>query len=184
MRQLHQVIEYLLNNTDAALVDIPDNELFYKNKTNGYGVHLLPFIFPGEGHYIALIKKPGELIRKVDKNYYQKKEKFGDYLFILSEDFSIKHLNVIRYGVKIGQVDKKDIRYDYHYARFVKDFNQVLDIDTKALLQYYQGETINKPVNKGYILLKYQGINVDIAKSDGRIIKNRLPKGLRKKLIA
>ena len=179
-----EVIEHLLNNTDATLADIPDNELFYKNKINGYGVHLLPFIFPGEGHYIALIKKPGELIRKVDKNYYQKKEKFGDYLFILSEDFSIKHLNVIRYGVKIGQVDKKDIRYDYHYARFVKDFDQVLDIDTKALLQYYQGETINKPVNKGYILLKYQGINVDIAKSDGRIIKNRLPKGLRKKLIA
>ena len=179
-----EVIEHLLNNTDATLVDIPNNELFYKNKTNGYGVHLLPFIFPGEGHYIALIKKPGELIRKVDKNYYQKKEKFGDYLFILSEDFSIKHLNVIRYGVKIGQVDKKDIRYDYHYARFVKDFDQVLDIDTKALLKYYQGEAINKPVNKGYILLKYQGINVDIAKSDGRIIKNRLPKGLRKKLIA
>ena len=36
---------------------------------------------------------------------------------------------------------------------------------------------------KGYVLIKYQGINVDIAKSDGRIIKNRLPKGLRKKFV-
>ena len=51
------------------------------------------------------------------------------------------------------------------------------------LLKYYQGETINESISKGYVLLKYQGINVDIAKSDGRIIKNRLPKGLRKKLI-
>ena len=179
-----EVIMDLLNNSDAQLLDIPESKLFYKNKTNGIGIHLLPSIFPGEGHYIALIKKPGELNKKSDKKYYQKQEKFGDYLFTLSESFSMKHLNVIRYGVKIGQVDKGDIRYDYHYARFVKDFDSVLEIDLEALLKYYQGEAINKPVNKGYILLKYQGINVDIAKSDGRIIKNRLPKGLRKKLIA
>ena len=179
-----EVIDYLLKNTDASLVDVSESELFYKNKTNGYGFHLLPFIFPGEGHYIALIKKPGELVKKSDKKYYQRQEKFGDYLFTLSETFSMKHLNVIRYGVKIGQVDKKDIRYEYHYARFVKSFNHELEIDLEALLKYYQGESINQSVDKGYILLKYQGINVDIAKSDGRIIKNRLPKGLRKKLIA
>ena len=179
-----EVIDYLLKNTDASLVDVPESELFYKNKTNGYGFHLLPFIFPGEGHYIALIKKPGELVKKSDKKYYQRQEKFGDYLFTLSETFSMKYLNVIRYGVKIGQVDKKDIRYEYHYARFVKSFNHELEIDLEALLKYYQGESINQSVDKGYILLKYQGINVDIAKSDGRIIKNRLPKGLRKKLIA
>ena len=179
-----EVIDYLLKNTDASLVDVPESELFYKNKTNGYGFHLLPFIFPGEGHYIALIKKPGELVKKSDKKYYQRQEKFGDYLFTLSETFSMKYLNVIRYGVKIGQVDKKDIRYEYHYARFVKSFNHELEIDLEALLKYYQGESINQSVDKGYILLKYQGINIDIAKSDGRIIKNRLPKGLRKKLIA
>ena len=177
------VIEYLLNNSDASLVDIPDSELFYKNKTNGYGIHLLPFLFPGEGHYIALIKKPGQLNKKTDQKYYQKQEKFGDYLFTLSESFSIKHLNVIRYGVKVGQVDKNDIRYDYHYARFINYFDNELEIDLGSLLKYYQGETINQSINKGYILLKYQGINVDIAKSDGRIIKNRLPKGLRKRLI-
>ena len=179
-----EVIDYLINSTDATLKEIPDSELFYRSRNNGHGIHLLPFLFPGEGHYIALITKPGELVRKNDKKYYQKKEKFGDYFFTLSETFSMKHLNVIRYGVKIGQVDKNDIRFDYHYARFIKEFDNVLEIDTNELLKYYQGETINKPVSKGYILLKYQGINVDIAKSDGRIVKNRLPKGLRKKLIA
>ena len=179
-----EVIDYLIKKTDATLKEIPNSELFYKSKNNGHGIHLLPFIFPGEGHYIALVNKPGALNKKNDKKYYQKQEKFGDYIFTLSETFSMKYLNVIRYGVKIGQVDKNDIRYDYHYARFIKEFDNVLEIDTNELLKYYQGETINKPVNKGYILLKYQGINVDIAKSDGRIIKNRLPKGLRKKLIA
>ena len=179
-----EVIDYLIKKTDATLKEIPNSELFYKSRNNEFDIHLLPFIFPGEGHYIALVNKPGVLNKKNDKKYYQKNEKFGDYMFTLSETFSMKYLNVIRYGVKIGQVDKNDIRYDYHYARFIKDFDNVLEIDTNELLKYYQGETINKPVNKGYILLKYQGINVDIAKSDGRIIKNRLPKGLRKKLIA
>ena len=178
------VVDYLLSQTDATLLDLPDSNLFYKSKNNGHGIHLLPFLFPGEGHYIALIKKPGSLNKKLDKAYYQKQERFGDYLFTLSETFSIKHLNVVRYGVKVGQIDKNETRYEYHYARFIKDFDKTLDIDLNTLLKYYLGETINKPIEKGYILLKYQGINVDIAKSDGRIIKNRLPKGLRKKLIA
>ena len=92
-------------------------------------------------------------------------------------------MNVIRYGVKIGQIDKQEIRYDYHYARFIKEFEPSLEIDREALEKYYRGEAININYPKGYVLIKYQGINVDIAKSDGRIIKNRLPKGLRKKFV-
>ena len=179
-----EVVDYLLSISDADLLDIPESKLFYKSKNNGHGIHLLPFIFPGEGHYVALIKKPGVLNKKQEKEYYQKQERFGDYLFTLSETFSIKNLNVVRYGVKVGQIDKNDIRYDYHFARFINDFSVSLEIDIDSLLKYYLGETINQPFNKGYVLLKYQGINVDIAKSDGRIIKNRLPKGLRKKLNA
>ena len=176
-----EVIDYLLSNSGASLLEMPDSPLFFKSSHNGKGIHLMPFLFPGEGHYIALIKKPGLLIKKDTKNYYQKQERFGDYLFTLSESFNVKNLNVIRYGVKMGQIDKSDLRYDYHYARFVKDYEPSLEIDLKTLEKYYQGETINTPIAKGYIMLKYQGINVDIAKSDGRIIKNRLPKGLRKR---
>lgn len=178
-----EVVDYLLNNSDAILVDLPENELFYKSKNNRHGIHLFPFLFPGEGHYIALIKKPGTLIRKQKKAPYQEQVKYGDYLFTISESFNTKSLNVIRYGVKVGQIDKKEIRYDYHYARFKSDFEPSLEIDLETLIKYYQGETINIAYPKGYVMIKYRGINVDIAKSDGRIIKNRLPKGLRKKLL-
>ena len=178
-----EVIDYLLTNTDAFLKEIPGSPLFYKSKNNGYGIHLFPFLFPGEGHFVALINKPGTLAKRENKQYYQTKEKYGDYLFTISEPFNTKSLNVIRYGVKVGQIDKNDIRYDYHYARYKNDFEPCLEIDLETLLKYYQGETINVAFPKGYVLIKYQGINVDIAKSDGRIIKNRLPKGLRKKLV-
>ena len=177
-----EVIEHLLNNTDASLKEIEKSPLYYVSD-KGYGVHLLPSLFSGEGHYIALINKPGELQKKDKADYYQKDEKFGDYLFTISEPFPTKHLNVIRYGVKKGQIDKNGLRYDYHYARFIKDFPNVLDIDFEQLQKYYLGETLNIVVPKGYVLLRYQGINVDIAKSDGRMIKNHLPKGLRKKIL-
>ena len=178
-----EVIDYLLDKTDASIVDIEDNSLFYKSKNKGHGIHLFPFLFPGEGHYIALIKKPGTLNKKEKKDLVRKEEKYGDYLFSLSEPFNTKSLNVVRFGVKVGQVDKNEIRYDYHYARYKNDFEPTLEIDQNTLIKYYQGETINTPYQKGYVMIKYQGISVDIAKSDGRIIKNRLPKGLRKKFV-
>ena len=178
-----EVIQYLLDHTDASLIDISNSPLFYKSKEKGYGVHLFPYLFPGEGHYVCLIKKPGTLKRKGKVEDYSKKENFGEYRFLISQPFSFKYLNVIRYGVKMGQIDHKEIRFDYHYARFIKSFPDVLEIDLETLKEYYQGEAINTPLKKGYILLRYEGINVDIAKSDGRIVKNRLPKGLRKKFI-
>ena len=174
-----EVVSYLLEKTDAVLENIKDSSLYYKSKI-GYGIHLFPYLFPGEGHYIALIKKPGELKKRKTPTFYQEKVKFGDYLFCLSEPFPIKNLQVIRYGVKIGQVDKNEIRYDYHYAHFISSFERVFVLDDKSLINYYLGNTININIPKGYVLLQFKGINVDIAKSDGRIIKNHLPKGLRK----
>ena len=190
-----EVIDYLLNNSDATLENIPDNPLFYKCQMNPKGIHLLPSLFPGEGHYIALINKPGQITlkEKIEKplnhsyldinSPYPYFQKYGDYLYTMSQEINIKHLNIIRYGIKVGEIDKNNVRYDYHYARFIKDFPTQYALNKEQLKQYYQGETLNAPLPKGYVLLTYQGINVDIAKSDGRIIKNHLPKGLRKKII-
>ena len=183
-----EVIDYLLKNTDAIIEQIENNPLFYKSK--GEGIHLLPSLFPGEGHYIALIKKPGAITPtrfEESKNKYKfyspynAVNKYGDYLFTMSETINTKNFNVIRYGVKVGETIKDEIKFDHHYAHFVDKFAQEKEISFEDLLKYYQGETLNYQTDKGYILLKYNGINVDIAKSDGRIIKNHLPKGLRRK---
>ena len=176
-----EVVDYLLNNTDAVLKEIPESPFFYRNKNNGHGIHLLPFLFPGEGHYVALISKPGVLAKKEQKAPNKKQVKYGDFLFEISEPFNTKYLNVIRYGVKVGEAIKDEIKFDHHYAHFIPNFVNEKDITFDDLIKYYQGESLNYQIDKGYVLLKYNGINVDIAKSDGRIIKNRLPKGLRRK---
>ena len=183
-----EVIDYLLNNSDAEIAEIPDNKLFFRKSE---GIHLFPSLFPGEGHFVCLIKKPGELRVSVKEEKASNKykivtpyiniEKFGNYLYTMSETFNIKKLNVIRYGVKVGEVTKDGIKYDHHYAQFIDGFCMIKEITFEELLRYYRGECLNSVVSKGDVLLKYQGINVDIAKSDGRIIKNHLPKGLRRK---
>ena len=183
-----EVIDYLLDKTDASIIDLENNSLFYKSQ--GKGIHLFPSLFPGEGHYIALIKKPGlssnSHFEEHKNTYklvspYQNNEKYGDYLYTMSERINLKNFSVIRYGVKVGEIIKDEIKFDHHYAHFVPSFVNEKDITFNDLIKYYQGESLNYQIDKSYILLKYNGINVDIAKSDGRIIKNRLPKGLRRK---
>lgn len=173
-----EVIKYLLENTDAEIVDIDDNPLFYKGKDN-LGIHLLPSIFPGEGHYICLVKKPGSY-RIKDNDDKPVFAKYGEFQFLQNVKFNTKPLSVIRYGVKVGELSRDVIKYDIHYAHYIDKFDNEIEIDEEQLKSYMKGNSLNIIAPKGFILIKFKGINVDIAKSDGNIIKNRYPKYLRR----
>ena len=184
------VVSYLKDNRDTIVLDI-NHPLFYINKKEPVGAHILPSKFPGEGHYICLIKKPGELSKTKDKVVQSKNKynlnfkniyKFGDYLFGLNHEYNQKCFNVVRLGVKIGELIKEEIKYDYHYAHYLKSFEKECSLNDEQLVKYFEGLAINVKIDKGYYLLKYDNVPVDLAKSDGRIIKNRLPKAIRKKI--
>ncbi|MCR5184530.1 MAG: hypothetical protein K6C32_00395 [Bacilli bacterium] len=174
-----EIIEHLLRETDAEIEPIENNPLFYVSR-RGLGIHLFPYLFPGEGHYIALIKKPG--ILKSRDEAKQVKKKYGPFTFLSQSSINMKNLNIIRDGVKLGEELHDDIKYDIHYARYINSFSQELEIDEKEAAAYLEGNSINKDGYKGYILLKYQGVPIDLAKGDGRIVKNRYPKYMRKKI--
>ena len=186
------VVEELLNNSVAQIIKI-ENDLFVNGK-NDLGVHLLPNVFPGEGHYICLLAKPGVLNSSSNKEIKFKPNKFintlndsfvnkfGDALFYLESDDNLKKLSVIRKGVKLGEISGQVLKFDHHYATFISSFENELEIDLQSAIKYISGESLNIPSKRGFVLLKCMGINIDIAKSDGNIIKNRYPKYLRKKL--
>ena len=183
------VISHLLTNSDAEIIEL-NNPLYYKNKNSPLGVHLLPSIFPGEGHYLCLIKKPGICPsngQKESKNSskfgldFKEIYNFGNFIFGLNHDFKSKNFNILRLGVKVGELIKNEIKYDYHYAHYISSFDNEVELNEEEVNKYLKGETISKEINKGWILLKYQGIPLDLTKSDGRIIKNHLPKFLRNK---
>lgn len=183
-----EVSQYLLDNSDAELVSFESNLYFYQSKDK-LGIHLFPNLFPGEGHYICLFKKPGELKPCEEKvknkgQLYEGKHlhKYGEVSYLTNIDFDIKGLNVIRNGVKLGEILKDDIKYDIHYARNIRSFKNELEISKEDTIKYLKGESLDIVYPRGYVLLKYQDVSIDIAKSDGRIIKNRYPKYLRKSL--
>lgn len=185
------VVEYLLNSTDAEIISIDNNPLYYINKKKPLGIHLLPSVFPGEGHYICLIKKPGNSVKRENKVVIKKNNfhlnfaevyRFGDYLFGLNYPYNFKCFNVVRLGVKIGEVIKDEIKYDYHYAHYIDLYEKTYSLLSNELAKYLNGETFNTTLTKGTYLLTYMGKNVDLTKSDGRIFKNHFPKGLRHKI--
>ena len=184
------VIEHLLNITDAEIVKI-DNPLFYFSRKKPLGFHLFPHLFPGEGHYICLIKKPGNSVKKNIKSLIANNKfhlnftnlyNFSHVIFALNYPYEFKSFNVIRLGVKVGEDIKGEIKYDYHYAHYVEEFSQSYSLNDDELKLYFNGDIIPAFSYRGYVLLKYKGINVDIAKADGRVIKNRLPKVFRHKI--
>lgn len=192
-----EIIKYLLESTDATLLPIENNPLFYINKKEPLGIHLFPFLFPGEGHYICLIKKPGILTITNEKekkgkdkplnNYYlllnnahMHTAKYGDFIFSYPKEIRSDGLNIVRKGVKVGQLIGQNMRYDYHFSHYVNDFTPYFDIDFTELQKYFRGETLPINIDKGLVMLRYDGINITITNSDSKMIKNAIPKGLRK----
>ena len=185
-----QVVNYLLQNTDACLIEMA-HSLYYQNPKMPLGIHLFPSIFPGEGHYICLIKKPGNYVKKTQKSTVKENKhhlnfvnlyNFSHIFFGLNYVYDFKDFNIVRLGVKIGEEIKDEIRYDYHYAHYIQDFPLIYELNDDELKLYFNGDVIPSTKVKGYTLLKYQGINVDIAKADGRVIKNHFPKAFRHKI--
>lgn len=201
------VIEYLLKNTNASIIKIPTDEKFSQSSING-AIRLYPFQFPGEGHFICLIKCNDEhdakiqgknrcaprndikLYREFEQKYLTKMLdgvflKMGDELHLLDNDlFSLDKLKVLKNGLHLGSIKKDRFEPNHALAMYLKpeDVHTSINIehDDKEIIEYLQGQTINKTTNKkGYVLICVNGISVGWGKDDGRIIKNLYPKGLR-----
>lgn len=189
-----EVIKYLLDNTDAIIKDINLKD-GYINPLCPIGIRFLPSKFQGEGQYVCHIQKPGESKLTKFKNDNRKAstlvesyknydiKKFGDTTFAISNIIDTKGLKIIRYGVKIKEEQKGIEKFDLHYARTLsKDEFPSIELSLEELKLYLEGNQLNKEnKNKGYVLLTYHSNSIDIAKTDGRVIKNHYPKGLRRK---
>ena len=174
------IVEHLLNNSDATLVNMSSLKCGYINPKSQIGIRLMPSHFIGEGQYICQIRKPGNSSTTTFKS---EKKKVGDFEFLVESSINLPMANIYRYGVKIGENRKGNFRYDLHYARTLKaiDMDSV-ELNLDELKKYLAGEQLNKSnPYKGFVLLTYKNNAVDIAKSDTRVIKNYYPKGLRKK---
>lgn len=182
-----EVVEYLLLNSDAKLVELPSYEGFYKSTKFPETIHLFPNLFCGEGHYIALIKKPGVLsINENNCQYLLTRKSIGKGLKPIIYNFSlpkepIKHL--IDSSIRPGLLTTYEIAnkgyISHHYSHYL-DSTQSYKLSDEELKKYLHGETLNVKENKNYALVSYDSLNVGAVYQVNNVLKNLYPKGLRR----
>ena len=180
-----EVIEYLLQNTDAKLENIPSFEGEFRSPKFKETVHLFPSHFEGEGHYIALIKKPGVLrsskitpfeISRIVQSKGNSKE-IQKFLVPSKLPQNFEDL-ALRPGLFLGtQINDKFVP-SHHYCHCAISDNSI-ELTKEEVVKYLKGETLNKKCPNGYHFVSYMGMNLGVVYSVNGILKNYYPKGLR-----
>lgn len=180
-----EVIEHLLSNTDATLENIPAFEGEFRSPKYKETVHLLPSHFKGEGHFIALIKKPGlsrqETLNKVilTRNNSTKSgiKQVDEYILpcSLPKDFDSLCL---RPGLfKSSKIGNKVIP-SHHYSHAKNDLEKI-ELSKEEVVKYLRGESLNKKEKEGYLVVTFHNIALGLVHSVNGTLKNLYPKGLR-----
>ena len=180
-----EVIEHLLSTTDAELINIPSFEGEYRSPKFKETVHLFPHLFEGEGHYIALIKKPGVLPSsklspiEVKRTIQGKGNLKETELFICPNKLPSNFEELaLRPGLfKESKIGDKIIP-SHHYSH-VLDSSKSIELTKEETLKYLKGETFNKKYPDGYHFVSYLGMNIGVVYSISGVLKNYYPKGLR-----
>ena len=180
-----EVIDFLLQNSDAKLENIPQFKGEFRSPKFKESVHLFPSHFEGEGHYIALIKKPGvlhssklspfEVTRTIQgKGNTKEIQKF---LCPTKLPANFEEL-ALRPGLFLGsQIGDKFV--PSHHRSHVENADDSIELTKEEVIKYLKGETINKKCLNGYKFVSYLGMNLGVCYSINGVLKNYYPKGLR-----
>jgi NOL1/NOP2/fmu family ribosome biogenesis protein len=172
---------------------------------------LYPHKIKGEGHFAALFEKTEKTVewdtriktaknsvtqkserayRDFEKSFFFEKFAFRLYenngvLYELPEEvFDWKGLNVLRVGIRLGEVKNDRFEPAHSLATCVKakECKRVLDlpISDERVEQYLRGEMIDGDVDNGWCLVCIDGYPLGLGKAVNGVIKNHFPKGLRK----
>jgi NOL1/NOP2/fmu family ribosome biogenesis protein len=106
-------------------------------------------------------------------------------LYELPEEvFDWKGLNVLRVGIRLGEVKNDRFEPAHSLATCVKakECKRVLDlpISDERVEQYLRGEMIDGDVDNGWCLVCIDGYPLGLGKAVNGGVKNHFPKGLRK----
>ena len=181
------IINFLNEHNDFHLIDInQNNPLFFQSNDLIGSIHLFPYLYPGEGHFICLLQKDGNANKTIFNNInYQRncinennKKVIENY--IINTNINEKFLSkCLRPGYFISTQTKDNIIPSHHFAKSVNDF-QYINLNDEQYKKYIHGDSFPFEEKNGFYVAKYQNINAGIVKIVDKIIKNYYPKGLRR----
>lgn len=163
---------------------------------------LWPHKLLGEGHFAAVLRKregeEGELPHlsgeKLPKQWTEfardlqidlpegKAVTFGQSLYWAPEDLpDLRGIKVLRPGLELGEVKKDRLEPAHALALWLKTAARTLDLepDSSGMQAYLRGETVPCDT-RGWTLVRVKNFSIGWGKSDGKVLKNHYPKGLRR----
>lgn len=161
-----------------------------------------PHKVKGEGHFAAVMRKMGQEIRDADLPAGEKtpaeldrflKElgislpegrllSFGQTLYLVPEEMpDLSRLKVLRPGLELGLRKKDRFEPAHGLAMWLGNAAQQVDLpsDGEEIRRYLHGDVLSRP-EKGWCLVRTDGISTGWGKGDGTQLKNHYPKGLRR----
>ena len=199
-----QIINFLKKH-DYSVVT-PNNNVLEsgaKGLIDG-AIRYYPHNSVGEGQFMCAIKKNEEIESSLKKGKFSKLEskelklvneflnesvsnlnlnliKKNNQIYHLVSDINLDGLNVLSYGVKIGEIDKRFIPNHHFFKVFGKYFKNILELklDDPNVLKYLRGEQLDIEMPKGYGVIMIDGLSLGGFKSSDGVLKNLYPKGLR-----
>ncbi len=172
---------------------------------------LYPHKVKGEGHFVALFEKmektaewdsriktakcsvtpkSEKAYRDFEKGFFKEKFAFRLYenngvLYELPDDvFEWKGLNILRVGIRLGEVKNERFEPSHSLAMCVKagECRKVVNLsaDDGRVEKYLRGEVIEGDIDNGWCFVCVEGYPLGLGKGVNGTVKNHLPKGLRK----
>ncbi len=180
-----EIIGYLLEKTTAKLQYIEKIPGEFRSKEYPETIHLFPSNFDGEGHYIAIIKKPGNLTQnsfekmEIKRTVKSKGNTNEIQTFFINHLLPEKFIDLsLRPGVFVSsKIGDKQIP-SHHYSH-VKNSVDSIQLSKEETIKYLRGESINKKYPDGYYFVSYLDMNLGVVHSVNGTLKNLYPKGLR-----
>ena len=202
-------IQYLLNHYNCSLIPLKKSHGMSPGMNMEEAVRLYPHHYQGEGHFIALIQKHGEMTPfksknlkpviskqnqllvqdfyktylncKVPTNLYDN----NNHIYAILPQFpELKGIRVLRNGFYLGECKKNRFEPSLALAltlqiNDVKQFYRFHEND-QEVTQYLHGETIEGSTQKGYGIIFVEDYPLSFYKESNHQAKNLYPKGLRR----
>ena len=91
-----------------------------------------------------------------------------------------KKVKVLRQGVYLGDVIKNRFEPSHSFYMVADfDYKRKVNVTLEEMDLFMHGEVLQKECEKGYVAVCFKGHPFGFGKSDGKQIKNKIPKGLR-----
>ena len=195
-----QVIEKFLQAHPDFIPEAVDAPWFTAGELGTY--RMWPHKLLGEGHFAAVLRRSGEEQEeekmadgepcpKLWRTFAEglkialpqgKFLTFGQSLYWTPREMpSIHGLKVLRPGLELGQIKKDRFEPAHALALWLTQCAQMKELTagSKETEQYLLGNVI-PGTQKGWCLVRVDGVSLGWCKGDGSVLKNHYPKGLRR----